>query len=114
MSAAQLIESISEMHSDPHVHDAVLGWLDKHGSKEPTKADALKMLKSAGVKNPEMKVDAFMTDWAGTSIDADFSDEEVAPPGWEPTVKAMKKHKDIDNPWALAWYMKGKGAKSRK
>lgn len=34
----------------------------------------------------------------------------VAPPGWEDTVKEMKKHKDIDNPWALAWYMKDKGA----
>ena len=37
--------------------------------------------------------------------------DEVAPPGWEGTVKAMKKHKDLKNPWALAWYMKGKGAK---
>jgi len=34
----------------------------------------------------------------------------VAPPGWENTVKKMKKHKDeIDNPWALAWHMKNKG-----
>jgi hypothetical protein len=39
--------------------------------------------------------------------------DEVAPPGWEGTVKAMKKHSDkIDNPWALSWYMKDKGAKS--
>ena len=37
---------------------------------------------------------------------------EVSPPGWGGTVKAMKKHKkDIDNPWALAWHMKGKGDK---
>jgi hypothetical protein len=34
----------------------------------------------------------------------------VAPPGWENTVKHMKKHDEIDNPWALAWYMKNKGA----
>jgi len=33
----------------------------------------------------------------------------VAPPGWEDTVKDMKKEKDIDNPWALAWSMKNKG-----
>jgi hypothetical protein len=39
---------------------------------------------------------------------------EVAPKGWEGTVKAMKKHKDIDNPWALAHWMKGKGYKSHK
>lgn len=39
---------------------------------------------------------------------------EVAPPGWEGTVKAMKKHKDIDNPWALSWWMKNKGDTSHK
>lgn len=39
---------------------------------------------------------------------------EVAPKGWEGTVKAMKKHKDIDNPWALAHWMKNKGYKSHK
>ena len=38
--------------------------------------------------------------------------DEKAPSGWEDTVKKMKKHKDIDNPWALAWYMKNKGHKS--
>ena len=40
--------------------------------------------------------------------------DEVSPPGWEGTVKAMKKHPEIDNPWALAWYMKNKGYKSHK
>lgn len=40
--------------------------------------------------------------------------KEVAPKGWEGTVKAMKKHKDISNPWALAHYMKNKGMKSHK
>jgi len=39
---------------------------------------------------------------------------EEAPKGWEGTVKAMKKHKDIDNPYALAWSMKNKGYKSHK
>jgi hypothetical protein len=39
---------------------------------------------------------------------------EVSPPGWEGTVKAMKKHPEIDNPWALAWSMKNKGYKSHK
>ena len=36
--------------------------------------------------------------------------EEMAPPGWEGSVKAMKKHRKIKTPWALAWYMKKKGA----
>lgn len=39
---------------------------------------------------------------------------EVSPPGFKGTVKAMKKHKDIDNPYALAWHMKNKGYKSHK
>ena len=40
---------------------------------------------------------------------------EKAPKGWEGTVKAMKKHKDdIDNPWALAHWMKNEGYKSHK
>jgi len=40
--------------------------------------------------------------------------EEKAPEGWEGTVKAMKKHKEIDNPFALAQYMKKKGYTSHK
>lgn len=41
--------------------------------------------------------------------------DEKAPEGWEGTVKAMKKHGDeIDNPWALAHWMKNKGYKSHK
>ncbi len=39
---------------------------------------------------------------------------EVAPPGWSSTVKDMKKHKEIDNPFALAWSMHKKGAKPSK
>jgi len=35
----------------------------------------------------------------------------VAPPGAEHAVKEMKKDPDIDNPFALAWYMKNKGDK---
>ena len=42
----------------------------------------------------------------------DYMSNEVAPAGWEGTVRAMKKHKDIDNPWALAWSMKKKGYES--
>ena len=46
--------------------------------------------------------------------------KEVSPPGWEGSVRAMKKHpelggedgKDGKNIYALAWYLKNKGAKS--
>lgn len=39
---------------------------------------------------------------------------EKAPPGFEGTVKAMKKHKDIDNPYALAWHQYKQGNKSHR
>lgn len=39
---------------------------------------------------------------------------EKAPEGWEGTVKAMKDEPGIDNPWALAHWMKSKGYKSHK
>ena len=48
------------------------------------------------------------------SLNKEESVMEVAPPGFEGTVKAMKKYKGIDNPWALAWSMKNKGYKSHK
>jgi len=38
------------------------------------------------------------------------AEDEVSPPGWSGSVMAMKKHKGITNPWALAWWMKGRGA----
>ena len=40
--------------------------------------------------------------------------KEVAPPGWEGTVKAMKKSPEVKNPWALAHSMKNKGMSSHK
>ena len=39
---------------------------------------------------------------------------EKSPEGWEGTVKAMKGKSGIDNPWALAHWMKNKGWKSHK
>lgn len=53
----------------------------------------------------------------GTPADPDQPPETVresAPAGWEKTVKSMKKHKEIDNPFALAHYMKKMGYKSHK
>ena len=33
----------------------------------------------------------------------------TAPPGWEPSIKKMKKSGEVENPWALAWHMRKKG-----
>jgi hypothetical protein len=53
----------------------------------------------------------------GADVSEVISDilNEVSPPGWHGTVRAMKTHKKaaskIDNPYALSWWMKNKGAK---
>jgi len=41
-----------------------------------------------------------------------YSVFEKSPEGWEGTVKHMKNHPEVDNPFALANYLKKKGAKS--
>lgn len=62
----------------------------------------------------------YVQEWLTAKKDPTFAtcivqaEGEVSPPGWEGTVKAMKKHPEIDNPWALSWYMKGQGMKSHK
>ena len=38
----------------------------------------------------------------------------VAPPGWEKTIRKMKKSGDIDNPFALAWWLRRQGARPTK
>ena len=53
------------------------------------------------------------------SLTLDKVFKEVSPPGWEGSVRAMKKHpelggedgKDGKNIYALAWHLKNKGAK---
>ena len=37
---------------------------------------------------------------------------EKSPPGFKGTVKALKRHREIDNPFALGWWMKKRGYRS--
>lgn len=39
----------------------------------------------------------------GVGVSDERDIEEVAPPGKEKMVKALKKKGDVDNPWAVAW-----------
>jgi hypothetical protein len=49
----------------------------------------------------------------GSDDDMDELDEvdldQKAPPGGERVVKALKKKKNVKNPWAVAWAMKNRG-----
>ena len=39
--------------------------------------------------------------------------KEVAPKGYEKIVKKLKRDKEVENPWAVAWSMKNKGIKPK-
>lgn len=41
--------------------------------------------------------------------EGDVEVDEVAPPGGEKVIKALKKDKNVENPWAVAWAMKKRG-----
>ena len=73
-------------------------FFDKKGNLTKAAADRVKK----GRKERGVKITDRTPDWMF---------KEKAPPGWENTVKKMKKHKDIENPYALAWYMANKGDK---
>jgi len=78
--------------------------------------------KMFGIKNVKVQKDAngvnyvisFNESTGNWTLDDFTNINEVAPPGWEGTVKAMKDSGEVDNPWALAWWMKGQGYKSHK
>lgn len=66
------------------------------------------------IDSSDADADALKSAGFGSDEDYESVQNEVSPPGFKGTVKAMKKHDDIDNPYALAWHMKKKGYKSHK
>lgn len=54
-------------------------------------------------------IDENATSQGDTEVVEETTLTEKAPTGWEATVKKMKKKKEIDNPWALAHWMKSRG-----
>jgi hypothetical protein len=119
--AQQIKQSIGKgemsLAGDELTDEGVMDTMKKAGSAVLNKlghgsdAELLKKLqKQAGAQNAQVHGKPSMA-----SSNTQKPVTEKAPEGWEGTVKAMKKHKDeIDNPWALAHYMKNKGYKSHK
>jgi len=132
-----LINEIDESLSDPEnfkknreywnkprqrIHPPGSTWKTKSG-KTATKDSAGKVTYS--VNSPASNYDALKKDrrkkpegWksaSDASYRTDTKTNESAPEGkgWEKTVKGMKKHKDISNPFALAHWMKKKGYKPK-
>ena len=91
-------------HKDKIDNPWALAWYMKNKGAEPHKEGS--SLKAVLAAQEEMQQEQK----GQQQQQAQLQQEAVAPPGWEDTVKKMKKHKEIDNPWALAWYMKNKGA----
>ncbi len=72
-------------------------------------AEGDKALSESGMTEEEKKTNEEYNKSLDNPDDKQAAKTAVAPPGWEGTVKEMKKEQDIDNPWALAWSMKDKG-----
>jgi len=96
------------------------GSTSRIGSTKVDKKTAEKLLKiyNSGDVKMQNKFDGMSIDKVTSAFKPFMENKkltnEVAPEGWEGTVKAMKDEPDIDNPWALAWWMKGKGYQSHK
>ena len=125
------VEELSQAADDPRValeaEDGYWSWTSKEGllkalteESQRTNSDGSEFQSGENFKSP---ID--LPDWEETrdrlqeeednevpriaTEDVNADKTAVAPPGWEGTVKEMKKHDEIDNPWALAWSMKNKG-----
>lgn len=88
-----------------------LNWMDRSQLEE--------ILAGVGIQSHPSESDdelkqAIIANVEDGTIDPYMVLGEDAPKGWEGTVKAMKDEKDIDNPYALSWWMKKKGYKSHK
>lgn len=86
---------------------------DWSGGCYPTKGEADERLKQVE-KFKHMKKNSAESAEADNVKTSQQEQQAKAPPGWKKTVEKMKKHEEIDNPFALAWYMKNKGAKPHK
>lgn len=71
-----------------------------------------RVLKAWRSANPDAKPGDVPPVLKGLDAMADL--DGVAPPGWKHSVEKMKKHKDIDNPFAIAWFLKKRGAKPHR
>ncbi len=99
-------ETVKHMKKHPEIDNPwALAWYMKNKGYESHKEGSSFPLRILLAAQEEMQQQQ-----GQQGQQAQMQQEAVAPPGWEDTVKKMKKHKEIDNPWALAWYMKNKGA----
>jgi len=113
-SFSRLVTNVLE--ADQEIWTA-LNWMDR--------GDLEKLLIDAGIQpHPQESDDdlkqAIVSNIEDGTIDIhsimgeDGTMLEKSPKGWEGTVKAMKDEDEIDNPWALAHWMKNKGYQSHK
>ena len=107
-----------------------VAWAKKHKLKLPATNDAIMNAARAGKQGSDgthafkhgesvyivsmdlLREDAVQLAFGPRAAYPDMS--EVSPPGFSGVTMAMKKrHPEIDNPYALAWYMYKKGAKPK-
>lgn len=73
-------------------------------------ADTLKLMLAIS-KAPKMVLQTISKNRVNDEPLSASDQNDVSPKGWGKTVEKMKKHRDISNPFALAYWMKGEGYK---
>lgn len=83
----------------------------KHTVKAGEEALAVTAMPNQVRSIDEAEADGYKQEWEACQSHpyAKLDWKESVPTGWEPTVKKMKKHGDIDNPFALANWMDSQG-----
>ena len=104
-----LHKQAGELYNMVGENDQLEGWVQ---SKITQAADYINAVYNA--MQYEKSNAPSVGDGQGTPAESPEKMQESAPKGWEGTVKAMKKHKEIDNPFALAQHMKKMGYTSHK
>lgn len=104
------IDDISHGHT-------LMEWRETSSLNERDRRVALKV---AEVKQPELNLsskeikEGIIGFISSINLQEELDLHEVSPPGFKGTVKAMKRHPKINNPFALARYMEKKGYTSHR
>ena len=105
---------------DPHIVGAAVAALGKgfRGNKVSIPSKDLPAVKRKVLSAWKKANAGYKEEDIPDVLHADGDDENMdgtAPPGWKHSVERMKKkHKDISNPFALAWYLHNRGYKPHR
>lgn len=116
MAKADLLaihKKAGELYNMIREDEELEGWIQSKITKAADYVNAVHNHLSYEKTKP-MSIGSGMGTPADTDMRVNENVSESAPVGWKKTVERMKKRKEIDNPFALAHWMKKKGFTPKK